>query len=71
MYNLRLDGMNCKMGEQIGQSIGRVVEVEGQEDEMAWSRFLRVRVEYDQTKALARGRTVTYEGKQFWIPFKY
>ncbi|KAF5474901.1 hypothetical protein F2P56_006754, partial [Juglans regia] len=71
MHNLPLGGMNCKMGELIGKSIGKVLEVEGEENEVTWGRFLRVKVECDLTKPLARGRTVSFEGTQLWIPFRY
>ncbi|XP_041027053.1 uncharacterized protein LOC121267271 [Juglans microcarpa x Juglans regia] len=71
MYNLQLGGMNCKMGEAISSSIGKVLEVDGEENEVAWGRFIRVKVECELIKPLAWGRTVNYERKQIWIPFRY
>lgn len=71
MYNLPLGGMTRCMGELIGNSIGKVWDVDVQEDNMAWGRCLRVKVECDLMKKVARGRTIMYEGKSMWIPFKY
>lgn len=55
MYNLPLGGMNCKMGEAIGKSIGMVLALEGEENELAWGHFFRVKEECELTKPLARG----------------
>lgn len=69
MYNLPLEGMNRRMGELTRKSIGKVWEVDMQEDNMAWGRCLRVKVECDLMKNVARGRTIVFEGKCMWILF--
>lgn len=47
MHNLPLRGMNRRMGENIGGSIGRVIKVDANEGDVAWEKCLRVRVEFD------------------------
>lgn len=33
--------------------------------------YLRVRIEMDLTRPLARGRTISAQGRSMWIPFRY
>lgn len=70
MY-LLLEYMNKRMGEQIGNSIGKVIEVDVDEEGMAWGRCLRVRIECNLKAPLARGRTINVEDDQIWVPFQY
>ncbi|XP_041009439.1 uncharacterized protein LOC121253498 [Juglans microcarpa x Juglans regia] len=58
LHNLPLARMNRDTGERIGRSIGRVLEVDVDEKESGWGQFLRVKVEIDLKKPLARGRTI-------------
>ncbi|XP_041026979.1 uncharacterized protein LOC121267185 [Juglans microcarpa x Juglans regia] len=53
MLNLHLSYLNKEMGELIGRSMGEVMEVDVQEDGLAWGRCLRVRVECDLRRPLA------------------
>ncbi|XP_042944558.1 uncharacterized protein LOC122278436 [Carya illinoinensis] len=71
MLNLPLNYMTKRMGEEIGKSIGKVVEVDVQEDGSAWGRCLRVKVECDLKKPIARGRTILVDGRRSWVPFQY
>ncbi|XP_035551114.1 uncharacterized protein LOC118349691 [Juglans regia] len=71
MLNLPLSYMNKKMGEVIGISLGEVMEVDVQEDGVAWGRCLRVKAECDLRRPLARGRTIIVEGRSSWVPFQY
>ncbi|XP_035543571.1 uncharacterized protein At4g02000-like [Juglans regia] len=71
MLNLPLSYMNKEMGELIGRSLGEVLEVDVQEDGLAWGRCLRVRVECDLRRHLAQGRTIDVDGKTSWVPFQY
>lgn len=59
------------MSEQIGGTIRKVIEVDVQEESLAWERMLRVKVECELKKLLARGGRVTMGGDRFWIPFQY
>jgi hypothetical protein len=72
VYNLPILSMVRDVGEDIGNDIGRVVEVDVPENGIGWGRFLRIRVEIDVTKPLLRGKILEDgEGKPFWVDFKY
>ncbi|XP_040994394.1 uncharacterized protein LOC121240945 [Juglans microcarpa x Juglans regia] len=71
MHNLPLACMNKCIGEQIGATIEKVVEVDAGEDGMGWGSFLRIRIECDLNKVVARGRTVNLQGMNMWVPFMY
>ncbi|KAF5464598.1 hypothetical protein F2P56_014667 [Juglans regia] len=71
MLNLPLSYMNKQMGELIGSSIGKVSEVDVQKDGLAWGKCLRVKVECDLRRPVARGRTIAVDGRKIWVPFQY
>ncbi|KAF5445531.1 hypothetical protein F2P56_034577 [Juglans regia] len=71
MLNLPLSYMNKQMGELIGSSMGKVSEVDVQKDGSAWGKCLRVKVECDLRKPVARGRTIAVDGRKIWVPFQY
>lgn len=64
MLNLPLDCMNKGMGVRLGVSIWRIIEVEVQEGDVAWGKSLRVYIELDIRKQLARERTVNVQGEK-------
>lgn len=47
MHNLPLSCMTYAMGEEIGNSLGRVEEVDALKDDLGWGSYLRVKVEID------------------------
>ncbi|XP_041019827.1 uncharacterized protein LOC121261463 [Juglans microcarpa x Juglans regia] len=55
----------------IGGTIGKVEEVDTKEDGVGWGKFLRVCINIELMKPLARGRTITMKGEKLWIPVKY
>lgn len=60
------------MGNIIGKAIGRVVEVDLEEDEMAWGEFMRIRVCLDVSKSLLRGKkTCVGSSQPIWVRFTY
>lgn len=71
LHQLPLMGMNKKVGEKVGSALGVMEEVEVEEDDVGWGKYLRVRVNLDLTKPLARGRKVTLMGEHYWIPIRY
>ncbi|XP_041016206.1 uncharacterized protein LOC121258731 [Juglans microcarpa x Juglans regia] len=71
MLNLPLSYMNKQMGELIGSSIEKVMEVDVQEDGSAWGRCLSVKVECDLRRSVARVRTIVVDGRTSWVPFQY
>jgi hypothetical protein len=48
---------------KIGESLGRLEEVDLAGDGAGWGRCLRIRVEIDLTKPLERGRALKLERK--------
>lgn len=46
--------MNQEVGNQIGGSVGKVLEVVADNRGLGWGKFLRMRVEIDIRKALMR-----------------
>ncbi|GMY19573.1 hypothetical protein FCV25MIE_14812 [Fagus crenata] len=72
VYNLPILSMVHEVGEDIGNNIGRLVEVDVPENGIGWGRFLRIRVELDVTKPLLRGKILEGDdGKPFWVDFRY
>lgn len=71
LHQLSFAGMKKKCRELIGNTIGMVEEVDVNEDDIGWGQGLRVKVNLDLKKPVARGRTVTIKGSKYWIPFKY
>ena len=50
------------MAWAIGSKLGSVMEVDVADSGVQWGKYLRVRVEVDITKKLARGKKVTIKG---------
>ncbi|XP_042958054.1 uncharacterized protein LOC122293569 [Carya illinoinensis] len=71
LSNLSLACMNLEVGTQIGKTIGNVKEVDVREDGIGWGRYLRVKIELDLRKSIARGRTANVLGSRIWVPLSY
>jgi hypothetical protein len=71
MFSLPLACMSREMGTRIGSTMGKVEEVEVDEDGIGWGEYLRVRIVLDLTKPLSRGRFLHIREKAIWITFKY
>ncbi|XP_042950099.1 uncharacterized protein LOC122282213 [Carya illinoinensis] len=56
IHNLPLGCMSMEWEKQIGKSVGRVIEVDVEEDGTGWGRYLRVKLELALKKAIPRGR---------------
>lgn len=63
--------MNEGRGKLFGESIGKVDEVDVKGDGSGWGKCLRVSIEMDLTKPLARGRTICVKGEKLWISLRY
>lgn len=50
--------MTKEWGVHVGNSVGRVLEVDVDDDGVGWGKYLRVKVEIKLHKALARGRII-------------
>ncbi|XP_042973518.1 uncharacterized protein LOC122304969 [Carya illinoinensis] len=70
-HNLALGQMTRDYGLLIGQSVGRVIEVDTAEDGVGWGKFLRVKLEVSLHKPIARGRFVNSYGRKLWVQFQY
>ncbi|XP_050278090.1 uncharacterized protein LOC126719598 [Quercus robur] len=72
IFNLPLKCMTRESGYEIGAKIGKVLEVDVPEKGVQWGKFLRVRIRFDATTQLIRGKKVSIEGGEGrWIFFKY
>lgn len=71
MNNLLLACMTRETGIQIGATIGIVIEFDVHEDGIGWGNYLRVKIEIDLRKMIARGRTINLLGNKIWVPLSY
>lgn len=51
--------------EQIGKSIGKVVECDVDDDGNAWGKVLQICIEIDLMKTLYRGKIINVKGERF------
>lgn len=56
--------MNRQYGELIGKALGKVLDVEVEEDDMGWGVRLRLQVEIYLSKPLARARNIRVKGSE-------
>lgn len=63
--------MTEEWGNQIVNSVGKVLEVDVGNDGVGWGKFLRVKVEIPLCKALARSRFINVQGQKTWMDFRY
>lgn len=63
--------MNRKYGEQIGGTVGNVMDVVVDTDDTGWGHYLRIWVEIPLSKSLARGRLIYVNDEKPWIPVKF
>jgi hypothetical protein len=71
MYNLPLACMGKAMGWKIGSTVGKVEEVDVDDEEAGWGEYLRVKINMDLSKPLARGRLLHLQSGSTWVGFKY
>lgn len=71
LHDLLVRYVNRNYGEMIGNSIEKVTDVDVDTDDTRWGSILRVKVEVNLLKPLARGRKMSIKNEDFWIPLKY
>jgi hypothetical protein len=71
MFNLPLSCMVKDVGYQIGSTMGKVEEVETDEDGIGWGKFLRVRIKIKFLRPIPRGQRVKLKGNSERISFQY
>ena len=72
MFNLPPKSMTREVGYEIGSKLGKVIDVDVAEKGVQWGNFLRVRIHFNATRKLIRGKKVSIKGGESrWIFFKY
>lgn len=71
IHGLPLVCMNKDVCHKIGNSLGTVRGIDVGEDGIGWGRYIRVRVEIDLGRPLARGRLLNLMGSEYWVSFRY
>lgn len=70
LHNLPFRCMNRYHGKIIDETIGMVIEVNVDTDDIGWVHFQRVRVVINMSKPLACNRSIKVNDKTLWIPLK-
>ena len=64
--------MTRETGMEIRAKIGTVIDIDVPEKGVQWGKCLRVRIQFDATRKLVRGKRVSIEGGESrWVFFKY
>jgi hypothetical protein len=71
VHEMPLLCMSRAVGTKIGESLGKLEDVDLAGDGAGWGRCLRLRVHIDLTKPLERGRALHLDGQSYWVMFKY
>lgn len=71
LHGLPVRYTNRFYNKLIGNTIGRVLDVDVGTDDTRWGSFFRVKVDLNLTKPSAHGRKVTIMEEDLWIPVKY
>lgn len=71
LHRLPVRYMNRYYGELIGNTIGRVLDVDVDTNDIGWGSFVLVKVELNLPKPLAHSRTILVLGEDLWIHVKY
>jgi hypothetical protein len=73
IYDLPFGMMNAATGKAIGDKLGKMLEVDAEEDGSAVGSYLRVKVQVDIQKPLQRGVTLEHDdkGNRGWCPIRY
>ena len=60
------------VGRDIGNNMGRFIELDKRANQSDQAKFMRIRVELPVDKPLRRGGNVVgMEGDKYWVHFKY
>ena len=64
--------MSEEVGQDIGRSLGRLIEVDKWACQLDQAKFMRIRVDLPIDKPLRRGgHVVSKDGEKFWIHFRF
>lgn len=62
--------MGKETGYRIGAIVGKVEEVDVNDNGVGWGEFLRVRIVLDLSKPLSQGRLLKLKEKSIWVAFQ-
>ena len=72
LWGLPFELMTEMVGRDIGNSMGRFIELDKRANQFDQAKFLRIRVELPVEKPLRRGGNIVgMEGDKYWVHFKY
>ena len=72
IFDLQVGFMSTRVAKDIGDYIGRFIELDKNNFTGIWRNYLQIRVEIDVRKPLVRRMKITKAGQHwFWINFKY
>ncbi|KAL8474539.1 hypothetical protein ACS0TY_031118 [Phlomoides rotata] len=72
VYDLPLGFFSERIGQQLGDFVGRFVEYDESNKLSNWRSFMRIKVLVDVTKALKHGKCIKKaDGSVFVVSFKY
>nr|POE86154.1 uncharacterized protein CFP56_07261 [Quercus suber] len=72
IWGLPFELMSDEVGRELGNNIGKFIEVDQQARQSDQVKFMRIRVELQLDKPLRRGgKVASLEGDKFWVNFKY
>ncbi|XWS16514.1 hypothetical protein CRYUN_Cryun34aG0095000 [Craigia yunnanensis] len=61
IHGLPLGLMSEKIGIMLGEAIGEVVVIESSKDQLAWGKWMKVKVNINISKLIKRGKMITVE----------
>nr|POE73998.1 uncharacterized protein CFP56_45342 [Quercus suber] len=72
LWGLPFEHMSEEMGKDVGNNLGRFVEMDKHACQSDQALFMYIRVELSIDKLLRRGgNVVNLDGEKFWVNFKY
>ena len=72
LWGLPFELMSKEVGQDIGRSRGRFIEVDKRAGQVDQAKFIRIRVDLPIEKPLRRGgHVVSKDGEKYWVQFRY
>ena len=72
LWGLPCEHISEDVGRDVGNSLGRFLEMDKRACQSDQALFMRIRVELPIEKPLRRGgNVVSLDGEKFWVSFKY
>ncbi|XP_042964596.1 uncharacterized protein At4g02000-like [Carya illinoinensis] len=72
IHDLPMIACNEYVGKLIGDTLGKVIEVDLDYDDLAWGEYMRVRLALDITKPLLQRKKISLgDHRDYWVRFTY